>query len=96
MKYEMLSVAKSEFKEAVFYYNNQREGLGFEFGKEFKDALLRIVQFPEAWPRFSPRTRRCLLKRFPYAVLYQIRDTRIIVIAVMHMSRNPEIWNERK
>jgi plasmid stabilization system protein ParE len=95
MKYEILSVAKIEFKEAVHYYNNQREGLGFEFGREFKDALLRVVQFPEAWPPFSPRTRRCLLKRFPYAVLYQIRDTRIIVIAVMHMSRNPKTWNER-
>ena len=95
MKLRMLSVAKEEFFEAVRYYNNQREGLGFEFAGEVKDALLRISNFPEAWPKFSERSRRCLLKRFPYAILYRADKHHILVVAIMHMSRDPEHWQNR-
>jgi hypothetical protein len=95
MKFRILAVAKEEFLDAIRYYNDQREGLGFEFASEVKNTLLRINGFPVAWPRFSERSRRCLMKRFPYAVLYKFEKQDILIIAIMHMSRDPKRWQDR-
>lgn len=95
MKLRILAIAKEELFDAIRYYNNQREWLGFEFALEVKETFLRICRFPEAWSKISERTRRCLLKRFPYAILYRFKEDRILVVAIMHMSRDPKKWQER-
>jgi hypothetical protein len=92
---EFLAVAESEFFEAVEYYNDQSEGLGYEFAFEVEQALGRIVRYPDAWPKLSKRSRRCRTKRFPYALLYQSRENFILIIAVMHLSRHPDAWKSR-
>lgn len=70
MRVEFLSIAEGEFAQAVDYYNEQSEGLGYEFALEAKRTLERIVQFPEAWSLLSPRTRRCRMNRFPYGIIF--------------------------
>ncbi len=40
-------------------------------------------------------TRRILLKRFPYAVIYLPLHNKIVVIAVMHQRRRPDYWKTR-
>lgn len=95
MKLGMLSVARKELLEAVEYYNGERPGLGFEFAAEFKNTVLRIVEYPDAWQKMSSRSRRCPMNRFPYAVLYHFNAGHILIVAVMHMKRNPESWEKR-
>ncbi|MEA3275169.1 MAG: type II toxin-antitoxin system RelE/ParE family toxin [Pseudomonadota bacterium] len=60
-----------------------------------QDTFNRIAAFPEAWPRFSRRARRCIVRRFPYGVLYQIRADCVLVVALMHMKRSPQTWQQR-
>lgn len=48
MEIEFLPPAKAELKEAISYYNNQSEVLGYEFAAEVKRTLERIVQYPTA------------------------------------------------
>lgn len=95
MIFKFLSEAEVELNEAVDYYNEQKAGLGFEFAEEVKNSLKRIVQFPEAWPILSRRARRCRTNRFPYGVIYQIRDDMILIVAVMHLKRDPDYWKPR-
>lgn len=95
MKVRVLSCAEREFVDAVDRYNAKRPGLGYEFAAEVRSAFERIGAFPDAWPLFSARSRRCILSRFPYGILYQIRTDRILVVAVMHLKRDPEIWRQR-
>jgi plasmid stabilization system protein ParE len=95
MKVEVLEPAEAEFREAVEYYNQQAEGLGYEFAAEVRRTLSRIVRFPDAWPALSPRTRRCRTNRFPYGVIYQSRGDTILVVGVMHMRRHPGSWRDR-
>lgn len=57
MQVEFLSVAQSELDQAIDYYNQQSEGLGFEFALEVKNTIERIIQFPEAWFKLSNRSR---------------------------------------
>lgn len=74
MKILVLSCAEAELAEAVDYYNSQCPGLGYEFAAEVQRTFERIRNHPTAWPVFSPRSRRCLTDRFPFGVLYQLRD----------------------
>ena len=95
MKIEFLHPARLEFTDAVSYYNQQSEGLGYEFAAEVNRTLGRIAQYPEAWPKLSKRTRRCRTNRFPYGLIYQVREDNLLIVAVMHLSRNPESWKSR-
>jgi len=95
MKIEFLPPARAELTDAISYYNIQSEGLGYEFAAEVKRTLERIVRHPDAWLKLSKRTRRCRTNRFPYGIIYQVRREMLLVVAVMHMSREPETWKSR-
>ena len=94
MRLEVLSSAERELRHAVDYYNREGPGLGYELAAEVKSVFDRILAFPEAWPQFSARTRRCIVNRFPYGVIYQIRDRKILVVAIMHLRRDPAPWRD--
>jgi hypothetical protein len=95
MRTVFLSPARAELAEAVSYYNTQSEGLGYDFAAEVRRTLERIVQYPDAWTLLSRRTRRCRTNRFPYGVIYQFRADALLIVAIMHLSRNPETWKSR-
>lgn len=95
MKIKLLSVAEQEFVEAVDYYNDQCQGLGYEFAAEINRTMERIVSFPQAWTQISSRTRRCLTNKFPFGVIYQVRNDTILIIGIMHMKRDPIRWQKR-
>ncbi len=95
MKISFLKIAQIEFEEAVDYYNLQSEGLGFDFALEVKKTLERIFSYPNAWASLSKNTKRCRCNRFPYGVVYQIRDDELLVISVMHLHREPGMWEDR-
>ncbi len=95
MNVQFLEPAWLEFIEAVEYYNDQREGLGLEFSDEIQTTIERIIQYPEAWTPISKRTRRCRTNRFPYAIIYQVRDKILLIIAIMHLHRDPQSWRTR-
>lgn len=94
-KIKFLLAAEQEFIETVIYYNSQSEGLGFEFAAEVKYTIERIILYPLAWHKLSERTHRCRSNRFPYGIIYQIREDCIMIIAVMHLHRKPETWQSR-
>ena len=95
MEIVFLPVARVELADAISYYNSQSEGLGYEFAAEVKRTLERIVQYPDAWFKLSKRTHRCRTNRFPYGIIYQIRKEILLIVAVMHRSREPETWKSR-
>jgi len=95
IRIEFLAPAEMELIDASSYYNIQSEGLGFEFAAEVVHTLNRIAKYPLAWHQLSARTRRCRTNRFPYGIIYQIRKNCIMIIAVMHLHREPETWQER-
>jgi len=97
MNIRFLEPAAAELYEAIVYYNIQRNGLGLEFAKEVEDTIERIKQNPEAWTTISTskQARRCLTNRFPYGIIYQIRKSTILIVAVMHLKRRPQTWQSR-
>jgi plasmid stabilization system protein ParE len=97
---ETLLAANEEIEHGFLYYETQVPGLGFQFLDALEEAYRRILSNPEAWT-LPPNTRghrfhRCLLKRFPYGLIYSIKERRIIILAVMHLARKPGYWRKRR
>jgi len=88
--------AQQELNEGVDYYNQCQDGLGSEFAEEVYCAIHNVLSFPRAWTPLSKNTRRCLTNRFPYGVIYQTTDDEILIIAIMHLNREPGYWKGRK
>jgi plasmid stabilization system protein ParE len=95
LKVRLISPANLELDEAVRYYDHQLPGLGFRFFQEASAAIERIRLMPEAWTKVGVRTRRCILKGFPYALLYVIETEEILITAVAHLHRDVEHYKDR-
>ncbi len=95
MNITFLEIAQIELDEAIEYYNYESSGLGDDFLTDVLKALDTIGQFPEAWHPCSKRARRCQTRRFPYGIIYQVREEEILVIAIANLHRQPEYWKDR-
>jgi toxin ParE1/3/4 len=87
--------AKTEFLEAIEYYEERERGLGYDFSIEVVRTIQNIVTYPTAWSVIEKDLRRCLVHRFPYGVVYSIEQDEIFILAVMHLRRHPDYWKKR-
>ena len=95
MNLDMHPEARLEFREAIIYYEDCREGLGLEFSREIYESINRVADAPLLWSRLTDNSRRSLTKRFPYSIIYQVLDEAILIVAVAHQSRKPGYWKNR-
>ena len=87
--------ADAEIAEARHWYAHQREDLDVEFMNAIDEALSRIVLNPNLYPIVYRNLRRAVVRRFPFAVFYEVTAEEIQVIAVFHSRRDPEKWKAR-
>jgi len=95
MKMDILEIARREYDEAKEFYETEQPGLGSQFKEQIRHSLLRIQQYPQAWPPERKEIRRYLVHKFPYKILYSIQDDKILVLAFAHLHRQPDYWVER-
>ena len=89
MTYDFHPEARLEYLEGVAFYEERRVELGAVFTIEVEAAIERILQNPRSWPVIEQDVRRCLTRTFPYGVLYTIEGEQILIVAVMHLHREP-------
>jgi plasmid stabilization system protein ParE len=65
------------------------------FLAEVDRAVKRIAESPERWPVHLHGTRRVLLGRFPFALIYRVTETEVVVMAVAHHKQRPGYWGSR-
>ena len=95
MKINFLQEAQFELDDAIEYYNNQLENLGYDFLNEVLSAIDRVIAYKEAWHPLSENTRRCQTRRFPYGIIYSILDDSILIISISNLHREPNHWRNR-
>ena len=84
-----------ELNQAVEYYEDCAKGLGLDFAIEINSTIERILSHPQAWAILKDDVRRCLVRRFPYGILYSIESEEILILAVMNQHKEPEYWKNR-
>jgi len=87
--------ARAEFDEAFDWYEQQQAGLGVEFAERVQAVFDRISAMAELHAIVHRDVRKALVRRFPYAVFYRVRAGRVVVLAVFHAKRDPELWKSR-
>jgi toxin ParE2 len=95
VKIRYLAVAREEIREAADYYAAISPELGNAFKLELRQLMRLVTTMPMAWPVSAEGTRKCLLTRFPYLVIYAPLPDELLVLAVGHQHRRPEYWRER-
>lgn len=87
--------ARDNLRRARDWYDAQRLGLGDELGRVVDDALVKIGEYPNAYPDIEGGIRRSVLFRFPYGIFYRIHPSFIEVLAVFHHRQDPAEWRVR-
>jgi toxin ParE1/3/4 len=91
----LLPEAEDELWEAVAWYEEASPGLGLDFEAEVERSVQTIREHPERWPLREDGTRRYLIQRFPYLVIYSYLNERVWIIAFAHCKRRPGYWQDR-
>lgn len=87
--------AEQDLLEAEQWYRERSDVAAQAFSLKIARALQSIAEGPLMWPVGRRGERRFVLSRFPYTILYRLRDDEIFVTAVAHHARRPGYWRRR-
>ena len=87
--------AEADLATAYDWYEAQSPGLGAEFLRAVDATFAATQRTPALFPTVRGRTRRALLRRFPYGVFFTAADDGVVVLAVVHSRRHPRVWQSR-
>ncbi len=69
--------ATADVKSAVTWYQNRSPKAALDFIEEMRRATETICEAPQRWPLGRNKTRRFLLWRFPFSIIYYLFRARI-------------------
>jgi len=88
--------ASTEYDAAFDWYLRRSEDAASKFDAEVSRAIGLIVDFPHRWPTGPHGTRRFLLRKFPFFLIYrEPSESEVQIVAVAHTSRMPGYWMKR-
>ena len=87
--------ALDESEAAVDWYRRRSIRAAEMFLDELDHAISRIANYPAEFPEYLFGTRRMVLSRFPYLIVFRVTTVGVEVIAVAHGHRRPGYWRDR-
>ncbi|HCQ13983.1 type II toxin-antitoxin system RelE/ParE family toxin [Flavobacterium sp.] len=84
-----------DIEEIVFWYEDQREGLSYDFELSLEAGINEIQRTPSAFQKRYKEVKIRFINRFPCGIHYIVKDEIITIIAVFHTSRSPSNWVKR-
>lgn len=92
MSYELEIKEEADFEisEAYLYYENKQKGLGEKFLKQLNKYLEKVCINPKHFQTRKKDYREVYIRKFPYIVIYEIEDMKVVVFSVFNTYQNPE------
>lgn len=88
--------AWQEFDTACDWYLQQSPDTYIRFVAAIFDALEDIAHWPQTWPAYLHGTRKFVLAKFPYGVIYREQESSVQILAIAHGHRRPGYWKDRR
>ena len=88
-------LAEADLDGAATRYEDQQSGLGSRFLDAVDHVVNRVRETPLQFPSVSVGIRRALLQTFPYAVYFRETEQAVVILAVLHLQRDPRVWRGR-
>jgi plasmid stabilization system protein ParE len=87
--------AEADYVEALRWYAERSPQAANSFEEEFDRAVIRIAADPGQFPSCDDQHRFCIMRRFPFQLIYREVANRVEIVAVAHAKREPGYWSER-
>lgn len=87
--------ALEEAEAAVSWYRERSHLRHSGSSTSWTWQIGQLANNPSGYAPFEGTTRRILLTRFPYMLIFRERATWVEVIAIAHRRRRPGYWRER-
>ena len=95
MKARFHEIALDELAAAVSYYKTVDRDLGKRFRTAIHVMVANIKRAPLEGPIYVDNVRRLVPAGFPYIIFYVPYEKEVLIVAVMHTSREPDNWLDR-
>ncbi|HEX7239831.1 MAG TPA: type II toxin-antitoxin system RelE/ParE family toxin [Longimicrobiaceae bacterium] len=92
--FRFLRPAREELLRAAERYERERTGLGADFLEEVEHAVDTARAHPEAGTPLVRGTRRILVRRFPFSVIFR-DEAENSLVAIAHHRRRAGYWIRR-
>lgn len=93
--YRVHPLAWEDIDAADALYFERSSDAADGFIAEVAVAIEKICEAPQRSPKYLHGTRRFLLHRFPFSIIYFDQPEFVNVIAVAHHKRRPGYWKQR-
>jgi plasmid stabilization system protein ParE len=87
--------ALEEAEAAMAWYGKRSRTAAEAFLNDIDRAIAQISQHPERYQLYELKTRRALLHKFPYLIVFREGTGGIEIVAVAHGRRKPGYWRDR-
>jgi plasmid stabilization system protein ParE len=87
--------ALDEVLAAAEWYAKRSQRAAELFLDEIDRIIARLTQHAGQFPVFESGTRRAVLRRFPFSVVFRDASDGLEIVAVAHGRRNPGYWRGR-
>ncbi len=97
MRLRIAPEAASELRAAKQWYELRQRGLGLELVAAIRATMARVRTTPMQFPLVPRSTdvRRAVVDRFPYVIIFLVREDDVHVLAVAHQRQRPTYWRDR-
>jgi toxin ParE1/3/4 len=96
MEARLTEEAELDLIEALRWYDERDPELGNDLLRCVFRCIASIERNPRLYPLVHRQMRRALVSRFPFQILFEVESEDIIVYAVYHSARDPEVWKRRR
>jgi toxin ParE1/3/4 len=93
--YRLHPLAWQELEDADNWYLSHSYDASVEFLSDLYAAVEDISEAPQRWPKHLHGTRRFVMQRFPFSVVYLDDPELVTIIAIAHSKRRPGYWRGR-
>jgi plasmid stabilization system protein ParE len=90
LKLEIKEEADEEIIDAYLYYETQQNGLGERFLMQLGKFFDEICENPKHFATKKKNFREAYIRKFPYIIIYEIENEKIVVFSVFNTSQNPK------
>ena len=88
--------AAREYLGAIEWYLSRNQVVASRSAQQVTNAVRLIAEAPQHWPGYPRGTRKFVLRRFPYLLIYRELPDVIQVLAIAHAHRRPGYWKNRR
>ena len=94
-KVSLLEEAAEEVIKTARFYKEIDEKLANDLLEKFFETITYISKNPFTNQVIRNNFRKSNLKRFPYKVIYRLKENEIIIVAFAHHKQKPHYWKKR-